>query len=133
MLLILRANKFKQELSFEPYLELQLPGPVIKLFTKLRGGLLRFEIHEGRWANPKIALNERKCRLCNLDRIKDEEHVLFHCPVWATFRHQMNSYPEFENKDFVTVCTSTNEIFIKDLCRFLNVVLFEKFEILEVL
>ena len=39
-------------------------------------------IETGRHAKPNIAKEERKCRYCNLDNVKDEEHFLLKCPLY---------------------------------------------------
>ena len=39
-------------------------------------------IETGRYAKPKIAKEERKCRYCNLDDVEDEKHFLLKCPLY---------------------------------------------------
>ena len=73
----------KNFLYFESYLDLYLPSPTIKLFTKLRGGMLRIESNEGRWS--QINYHERICKLCNSGSVEDENHILFHCRVWTVY------------------------------------------------
>ena len=41
-----------------------------------------FAIESGRYAKPKIAKEERKCRYCNLDDVEDEKHLLLKCPLY---------------------------------------------------
>lgn len=126
-------RNIKHELFFEPYVDLELPSRTIKTFTKLRGGLLHMEVNEGRWAMPPIEYSQRKCRLCNHNKVEDEEHMLFHCPVWTVYRNQLNIYPSFKNKNLEAVCSTLDVSLIRDLVKFLDQVLMEKSEILEIL
>ena len=126
-------RNFKQDLYFENYLDLDLSGAVIRVFTKLRAGLLGIEVNEGRWAKPPIEYSHRLCRLCNLRQVEDEEHLLFVCPVWGTYRQQLSNHTSFVQKDLKAVCTSVDPEFIRILVRYLNVVLAERAEILSVL
>ena len=130
----LRTYKnFKNELVLENYLDLKLPSSVIGFYTKLRGGLSHSEVTTGRWANPPVEYAQRLCRLCNLNRIEDEAHILFDCPIWTTYRQQLHSYHCFAQKNLEGVCSSTDADFIGDLVKYLQLVLAKKAEILAIL
>lgn len=126
-------RNFKNELKFEDYLDLKLPGPVIIFFTKLRGGLLHVEVNEGRWAKPPVEYAKRICRMCNSRQIEDEAHLLFYCPVWTVYRQQLSIYLPFVDKSFPGVCSSTDVDFIQDVVKYLQIVLAEKAEMLSIL
>jgi hypothetical protein len=126
-------RKCKDELKFEPYLSLPLPTKVRSMFTRLRGGLTRIEANLGRWSIPFKVYTDRKCPLCNLNEVEDESHVLFICPVWKCYRAQLRQYSCFINSNIVELCTTRNSKLIIDICRFLELVTFERAEMLEAL
>lgn len=124
---------FKENLILEPYLKMQIPRKTKYLFTKLRGGLLHLEANLGRWSQHRKEYETRICPLCNLKNIEDEFHVLFVCPVWSCFRQQLSFYTCFKNKNLVELCNTSNSYLVKDVVKFLDIVLFERKEMLEVL
>ena len=126
-------RKFKESLTFEPYLRLALPRSVKTIFTKLRGGLLHIEANVGRWAPLYKNYDERLCPLCNFKVVEDEVHVLFYCPVWACYRYQLFDYPYFKLRDLRQLCNSSNKKLIEETVKFLKLIIFERNEILEVL
>ena len=48
--------------------------------SQLRIGILQINIEIGRYRS--IPLEERLCRLCNMNEIEDEIHFLFRCPTY---------------------------------------------------
>ena len=58
-----------------------------KLFAKLRLGSLELRIETGRYARPRLEINERICLLCSENKrknnqvpeIENETHFLFYC------------------------------------------------------
>ena len=48
-------------------------------------------IETGRHAKPKISKEEGKCRYCNLDDVKDEEHFLLKCPLYNKERLSLSN------------------------------------------
>lgn len=123
----------KSELRCEQYLKFNLPKKTIRVFTRLRGGLLGIGVNLGRWATPHVPYADRKCEICNLGVVEDEFHVLFICPAWSTFRLQLMNYMCFKNKDLKALCNTENRELIKNVVKLLEVILFERREILEVL
>ena len=122
---------FKNQLTLEPYLGLNLPLKTRNTFTKLRGGLLRIEVNLGRWRGKNY--EKRICPLCNYNEIEDEIHVLFTCPVWNCYRDQLKDYSCFREKDIVKLCTSDDESLINYVKRYIELVITEREEILEIL
>lgn len=120
--------------SLEQYLDVDLPFKTIRLFTKLRGGFLPFEANAGRWIKPTVPYDKRLCTLCAMKVIENEAHVLFDCPVWALYRRQLqNSHAVFRSNSFKEVCSINNPSEIQVLVKFLEIVLFERSEMLEIL
>lgn len=126
-------RKFKDDLTMEPYVCLNLPRKARSMFTKLRGGMLRIESNLGRWAVPYRLYINRLCPLCNSQQVEDEAHVIFSCPVWRCYRQQLMKYECFRNSSIKQLCTTRNTDLISDISKFLNLVLFERSEILDVL
>ena len=60
--------------------------------SKLRVSSHRLEIETGRWTWPvSTPFDERKCHIC--DRLEDEFHFLFECPLYNDLRTQyLNRY-----------------------------------------
>ena len=54
--------------------------------TKLRISAHSLEIEIGRYTRPKTQISDRKCKLCTLDKIEDEYHMLLECPVYEKER-----------------------------------------------
>ena len=78
---------FKKCLAPEKYLNLNIPKPQRTPFVKLRCGVLPLEIETGRYY--KVELENRKCKLCNLDEVENEIHFLTKCPLYDDFRSDM--------------------------------------------
>ena len=53
--------------------------------SQLRIGILQINIEIGRYRS--IPLEERLCRLCNMNEIEDEIHFLFRCPTYNVQRN----------------------------------------------
>ena len=49
------------------------------ILCKLLSGILLLELGTGRFTNVKV--EDRTCKVCNLNRIEDESHFLFSCPA----------------------------------------------------
>ena len=127
-------RNLKESVSFEPYLDFNIPYKYIKLFTKLRGGLLPFESNSRRWSEAATNYEDRKCKLCNLNLVENEYHVIFVCPVWSCYRQQIqNDHEVFRTNNLKSVLTSEDPKAISSVGIFLERVIFEKNEILQIL
>ena len=100
----------------EKYLDMNIPIKYLRLYTRLRGGLLPVEVNLGRWNKPKINYENRTCKLCNLDQIEDENHVIFICPVWTTYRSQLRDYQCFKSGNLELLLNSDDETLIIHHC-----------------
>ncbi len=84
-------------MSAEPYLKLLNTSHRIPL-AKFRCGVAPISIETERYE--QLALNDRKCILCQADSIESEEHVLLKCDAYADIRddlfaHIRTIYPHF--------------------------------------
>ena len=66
---------FKTKLNVENYVLYNLEPIQRSLTAQLRAGILPLFIETGRFYN--IKLEDRICKLCNMDKIDNEIHVLF--------------------------------------------------------
>ena len=70
-----------------------------KLFAKLRLGSLELRIETGRYARPRLEINERICLLCSENKrknneepeIENETHFLFYCDKLKILRDKFFS------------------------------------------
>ena len=76
---------FKEQICLEKYLT-ALPRSQYLNIYRIRTTNHRLPIEVGRWHG--IALNERKCTLCNKNDLGDEYHYLLRCPFFAAKRKQ---------------------------------------------
>ena len=125
----------KGNLQFEGYLDSLNTREEINMFTRLRGGFLRLRANTGRWGWEGVLPYERRiCTFCNCNKIEDEYHVLFVCPVWSSYRdHLMRKFVEFKRRDLKRVLASSNRSMIKGVFWLLKRVLLMRQEIEDVL
>ncbi len=71
---------FKQSFSTEPYLKL-LNKSNRSALAKFQCGVAPIHIETGCYE--QLALNDRKCILCQADSIESEEHVILKCDAYA--------------------------------------------------
>ena len=80
-------NKFKLFGNTPAYITKTMSFYQRKLFAKLRLGSLELRIETGRYARPRLEINERICLLCSENKIENNEepeienetHFLFYC------------------------------------------------------
>ena len=71
------------------------------LITKWRFSSHDLHIETGRYTSPITPRHERTCKSCP-DSIEDEDHVLFHCPLYNTVR--------MKNRDLFLRLASTHDM-----------------------
>ena len=76
---------FKEHFEIEPYLKNVINRGHRSSIAQLRAGILPLAIETGRFQN--VPLEQRLCKLCTLDLIEDEVHLLFVCPIYVNFRN----------------------------------------------
>ena len=60
-----------------------------KVLGKLRTGSLPLEIEKGRFAKPKVPLEQRVCKYCNSSNVEDEKHFLIDCDLYTDIRYEL--------------------------------------------
>ena len=74
------------------------PSSERSVLAQLRFGILPLHIETGRFNNTR--LEDRTCKICELDKIEDECHLLFECDAYDIPRNAwigsvVNSCPDF--------------------------------------
>ena len=88
-------TELKQDFIKERYLNLH-DFEIRKAISKLRLSSHKLAIVTGKWY--KIEKSQRICKLCDLDKIENEFHVIFDCPY----------YEEERDVTFAAICKSEN-------------------------
>jgi hypothetical protein len=78
---------FKNELTEEAYLNLNIPRFQHSAYVKLRCGVLPLAIETSRYN--RTPLQDRLCKLCNMQTVESETHFLIECPLYTDLRHDM--------------------------------------------
>ena len=81
-------SKFKCHFGTEPYLLNIIDPKLTKCIAKFRLSCHTLEIEKGRHSKPKIPLESRICKQCNLNEIEDEYHFLMICPKYTLLRQE---------------------------------------------
>lgn len=127
---LLRFYKtIKSDLSLENYLKCELTLVNVNMIARLRGGLLRIAINEGRWT--QVPLLDRKCPICNLQEIENEEHFVLKCPAWSGYRGLV--LRKFTDLQTLFEEAKFNKNIYWILCEFIKNCVKVRSEILEVL
>ena len=89
------------------------------ILAKLRLSSHKLNIETGR--HNKIARNDRKCTMCNINDIEDEFHFVLKCPVYADLRRQYIPryyYTHTSLMKYILLMQSNNKILIRKLAMF---------------
>ena len=66
------------------------------MYTKFRISAQKLNIEKQRYVKPRIPPSKRLCEMCNLNKVEDEFHVLFHCTKYTELRIKyFTSIPEY--------------------------------------
>lgn len=113
---------FKHNIKFESYLTL-IPESYYIPILKFRTSNHKLPVETGRWEN--VQHSERKCLLCNADKIGDEFHYLFECSSFRAARHKYLS-PFFIRRPntykFDILFNSTKAESLKKLSSFVSLI-----------
>ena len=55
--------------------------------AKFRLGVLALRIETGRYQRPRLAVEERVCKMCSSDEVEDESHFLLRCSLFTMEIH----------------------------------------------
>ena len=83
-----------------------------RILAKFRSGSLPLSIETGRFARPKVPLNERICNLCSSNTVEDEVHFLLKCSLYSDLRRPLLLKAQGCNTDFPLLSLKEQFIFI---------------------
>ena len=106
---------FKFDFKIEPYLIHIKNRKYRNAMIKFRTSSHKLEIEKGRHACPKIPVEKRLCKICNV--IESEMHFLLHCKLYNSAREQLMKdilelYPifnQFSDEDKMAFALSYND------------------------
>ena len=75
-------SKIKNKFAIEPYMN--LPFRDRQIISKIVGSSHKLEVEIGRHRD--IPREERLCKLCDLNKVEDEEHFISECPAYTHIR-----------------------------------------------
>ena len=128
--------KYKKNYNFEKYLD-QIPKHIRLYVTRLRTSSHNLPVEVMRYTKPKPIREDRKCKICDLDKVGDEAHYLLHCTnaslleirkeFLATIRSNLLQLESFSNENIIDYGMIMNDsslqepmaLFVKQiLCKF---------------
>ena len=80
---------YKSSVNTEQYVSSNLPRNVTRTMALFRSGSLPLAIETGRYSRPQTPLNDRLCKLCDLNSIENEVHFLMVCPLYEDIRYDL--------------------------------------------
>ena len=92
---------FKDSIDCELYVRMNLDRSERSYLAQYRMGILPIAVETGRYRS--IPLENRKCTLCNMGVVEDEEHYLDTCPVYQDLRENLYTYVVNRFDNFITL------------------------------
>ena len=82
---------FKARMAAQKYVHVQgnVPYGDKIILTKLRSGSLPLHVEVDCCCKPKVDLENRMCKLCDMNIVEDEIHFLTECPLYAHLQYKM--------------------------------------------
>ena len=77
-------SKIKHKFAIEPYTN--LPFRDRQIISKMVGSTHKLQVEIGR--HHEIPREKRVCKLCNLNKVEDEDHFITECPAYADIRSE---------------------------------------------
>ena len=77
---------YKTDLITIDYVKLRMERSHRRILAKCRSGSLPLQIENGRYAKPKMPLNDRICKLCKDNVVEDEIHFRLCCEFYSDLR-----------------------------------------------
>ena len=97
-------RSFKDKLSTENYVYINIPLFKKKVFSRLRAGCLALEVETGRHRKPHpLPLKDRICRMCNSSQIEDEKHFVISCDLYIDLRNILFDHCKLLNQSFTNL------------------------------
>ena len=108
----------KSDLETELYVKLAIQRDHLPIFAMFRCGNLPLNIETGRFAWPKLPMEQRTCFHC-IDPVEDELHFLTDCPFYDDMRRKMFHKAKLCNRDFILYDSTEKWYFywIMSICR----------------
>ena len=105
-------NIFKNILVTESYVSMNLSSIERSYLAQLRLGILPIEIETVRYKS--VPIDNRICKLCNLNLVENEKHILFTCTLYNDIRINWKNKLTWYMPDFETLSEKEklNVIFI---------------------
>ena len=92
-------NMYKASYTPDEYILSDIPRRHRSLLAQFRAGILPLEVEVGRYRD--IPLAERLCKLCTLNNVECEYHLLLECPLYA--EHRSILFQKANNRDDVVL------------------------------
>ena len=102
---------YKTELQIESYVKLSLHRNHRRILSMFRCGNLPLHIETGRFARPKLPVEQRTC-FHSEDTVEHELHFLIDCPFYDDIRQKMFRKAQLCNRDFILYNWSEKMIFL---------------------
>lgn len=103
---------YKADLFTDTYVKLKMERNHRRILAKFRSGSLPLQIETGRYAKPKVPLDDRKCKLCTENAIEDEMHFLLSCDFYSDLRRPLFAKAQLCNSNFHRMSLLDKFIFI---------------------
>ena len=94
-------NIFNNIPMTESYVSMNLSSIEQSYLAQLRLGILPLENETGRYKS--VPIDNRKCKLCNLNLVEDEKHILFTCTLYNDIRLDWKNKLTWYMPDFKTL------------------------------
>ena len=102
---------YKTDLETECYVKLSLQRDHRRILAMFRCGNLPLHIETGRYARPKLPVEQRTCFRC-IETIEDELHFLIDCPFYDEIRRNLFRKAQLCNRDFILYDSTAKMIFL---------------------
>ena len=94
---------YKNTVKTEKYLRLQIPKRVRRTVALFRSGSLPLAIETGRYARPRIPIDDRLCKHCDINEVESERHFMMVCPLYDDMRFELFEKAKTVMNDFETL------------------------------
>ena len=102
---------YKSDLETELYVKLAIQRDHRRILAMFRCGNLPLHVETGRFARPKLSVEQRTCFHC-IDSVEDELHFLIDCPFYDDMRRKMFHKAQLCNRDFILYDSTAKMIFL---------------------
>ena len=90
-------SKIKKKFAIEPYMS--LPFRDRQIISKIVGSSHKLQVETGR--HHDTPREERICKLCDLNKVEDEEHFIAECPAYTHIRVDFFGQANLNAKDML--------------------------------